>query len=403
MSAIFAVSNYAIRYARFAWNPNSTPFWTLLALYAIAEVISEKQKRKYLWSVVAGIAIGIGVQLHTTLLLFLPMTTIVVFGYLAFKNKKVLGYFFAILAVSLFLNTPQIVNEYQHNGENIKAFFGGVKTKQGAESTLTNNLLHGTSCWVQGNIDIISGYEISDKCSFAPGARTGETVVFLLGFVFVLGGTILGFRYLSAELDADKKSFLAVVSVFTGIAFLIFIKLAFELSVRFYLVLIFLPFLLLGFWIQFLREKFHAQYGLILAVSALVFISSNLYFVHKAFAELADYSQKGGTVDVITLKQAEEFSDFISANYAGAPEIYITGNGKFLFKAYKSIKYLVEKNNTKLLLANTKTALPRQYFYVARSAKKIKLQQDPTATVLQLKTYGKFTIMLVQRSAIVQP
>ncbi len=30
LTAIFAVSAYAIRYSRFGWNPNSAPFWTIL-------------------------------------------------------------------------------------------------------------------------------------------------------------------------------------------------------------------------------------------------------------------------------------------------------------------------------------------------------------------------------------
>jgi len=395
--AIFAVSAYAVRYARFAWNPNSTPFWTILALYAIHEVISQGKNRKLLWSAVAGVAIGIGVQLHTTLLLFLPITTIIIFGYLAIKNIKIIKYFFIVLAMVLLINVPQFVHEYQHNGENIKAFFGGVKTKQ-EKNSIVENVLHDSSCWVQGNIDIISGYEISDTCSFDPGNKD-DLVVFVLGSLFVLGGAILGLRYFLNEKDADKKAFLGIIFAFIAVSYLIFIQIAFELSVRFYLVLIFLPFILLGFWIKFFWEKFRINHNLVLMIVAGLFIFSNLFFIYKSFVFLADYDKKGGTVDVIILKQAEEFSNFITANSGNAPEVVIDGNGKFLFKAYKSIKYLVEKNsNAKLLLANTKTATPSQYFYIGRLAKKAELLKDPDIKISQYKTYGKFTILFVQNN-----
>ena len=399
--AIFAVSNYAIRYARFAWNPNSTPFWTILALYAISEVISVRQNRKYLWSVIAGVAIGVGVQLHTTLLLFLPATAIVVFGFLAFKNVKILKYFFVILAVSLFLNIPQFISLDQTGGRNFYAFFEGAKTKQNAESTLTNNVLHGTSCWVQGNMDIISGYEISDKCSFTPGANVGDTMAFLLGFVFVLGGTILGFQYLRGEKDEDRKLFLSLVSVFVGISFVIFLKLAFELSVRFYLVLIFLPFLLLGFWIQFLREKYADHCDQILLITAILLVCSNLFFVQNYFAGLANYANKGGgDINITILSEAEQYSQFIVANSGGANQLYLDGDAKFLFKAFKPIKYLVGKSNMDLQQVNVKVLPKGPYFYIGSSKDMVKMLNDPSVKILESKVYGQFTIVLKQQNNV---
>jgi len=397
MSAIFAVSAYAIRYARFAWNPNSSPFWTILFLYAIHEVVSEKNNRKFLWAMLAGVAIGVGVQLHTTLLVILPITAVVVFLYFSFKNTKVIKYFFVILAMSLLINAPQLISEYQTKGDNIKAFFGGVKIKQQAESSIPSNVVRSTSCWIQGNLDIISGYEISDTCSFKPGRNMGNTLAFLAGAVFVVGGTILGFRYFLKETDTDRKSFLGIVFLSTGITYLIFLKYAFELSVRFYLILIFLPFFLLGFWIQFLGKKFRVRYARLFLIATALFICSNLFFVHKYFAALADYGNPGGgSVDVVILKEAEVFSQFIVANSDNAKDIYIGGDGKFLFKGYKSLKYLVGRSKINLLMADKNSQLPNQYFYVASSSKKEKLQSDGNMKIIRYKTYGSFAVLLMQ-------
>ena len=93
LTAVFAVSAYAVRYARFGWNPNSSPFWAILFLFALCEIFSEKENQKFWWSIAAGAAIGVGVQLHTTLLAILPATAVVVFGYFSFKNRKFLKYF----------------------------------------------------------------------------------------------------------------------------------------------------------------------------------------------------------------------------------------------------------------------------------------------------------------------
>ena len=396
LTAIFAVSNYAVRYARFAWNPNSTPFWAILALYAITEIISQKDNRKFLWSAVAGIAVGIGVQLHTTLLLLLPITAIIIFGYIAFKNIKILKYFFVILAMSLLINAPQLLNEYQTGGKNVKAFFGGMKIKK-EEASFVEKILHSSSCWVQGNADIISGYEISDTCSFEPGKNKGDLFVFVFGTLFVLGGTLLGLRYLKKESDPDRKYFLALVFVYMAVAYFVFTLIAFELSVRFYLVLIFLPFLLLGFWIKFFREKVRTKHFLILLIATIPFIFSNLCFVQKSCANLASYSREGGgDVNVTILSEAEDFSQFIVANSNNEKTVYLDGDVKFLFKAYKPIRYLVGKSNINLVLINKKLPLPQEYFYIGSSKDKEKMFKDQNIKILQYKTHGEFSVMLIQ-------
>lgn len=397
MSAIFAVSEYAVRYARFAWNPNSMPFWTILFLYAIHEVVAEKSQRKYLWSVIAGVSVGVGIQLHTTLLVILPLTAIVIFLYFAFKNAKIIKYFFVILAMSLLINAPQLLSEYQTGGRNLKAFLGGVKSKQQTESTLLNNTIRGTSCWIQGNLDIISGYEISDTCSSDPRKSAGDTLAFLFGLVFVLGGTILGINYFLKETDIDRKSFLGILFLFAGISYLVFLKFAFELSVRFYLILIFLPFVLLGFWIQFFRKKFSVRRMYILLVATAFFVFSNIFFVQRYFTALADYGNAGGgRVDVIILKEAEVFSQFIADNSDTGKEAFITGDGNFLFKAYKPIKYLVGRSNVDLTLMDKNSQLPGRYFYVASLSKKEKLLKDENIEVLKYQTYADFAMLQVQ-------
>jgi 4-amino-4-deoxy-L-arabinose transferase-like glycosyltransferase len=405
-SAILALSTYAVFYARFAWNPNSIPFWTILTLYTIHEIISGKCQKKYLWSVVAGVAIGIDVQLHTTLLVILPIFTVVIFGYLSIKkSRKILKYFFVIVVFSLIINLPQLIDAHQTNGKNITAFFQGLKTKQKSENSILGNLLQSTSCLIQGNIEIISGYEISDKCSFDFGKSKADTSVFIFGSVFVLGGLILAIRYFLKEADADRKYFLGMVLVFTGITYLIFAKTAFELSVRFYLPLIFLPFILLGLWAKFFQEKIKIGQNVILLIAGVFLISSNLFFVQKSFATFANYGKLGGgDVNVTILKEAEEFSNFIVANSDNEKKVYIDGNKEFLHKAYTPLKYLVGRSNIKLtLLKKLKNLpIPKQSFQVVSQKKKKKQLLDPSGNILRYKDYGSFSMLLVQTNGSLQ-
>ena len=53
LTAIFAVSAYAVRYARFGWNPNSLPFWAILFLLPFRNFF-RKENRKFWWSLAAG-------------------------------------------------------------------------------------------------------------------------------------------------------------------------------------------------------------------------------------------------------------------------------------------------------------------------------------------------------------
>lgn len=343
---LFAISLYAIQYSRFSWNPNSAPFWSILALYALHEVIAKKVNNKLLWAIVSGVVIGIGMQLHSTLLLFLPITTIILFGILVLRRFLIVRYFFVILFIALFLNLPQLVSEYQTGGSNAKAFFGGMETKQEGGDSLVSRIWRDTSCFTQGNINILSGYEISNECVLKVN-RKGDVAIFALGFAFLLGGIALGLRSFWQEKDYDKKAFLGIVFLYSAIAYIIFIPLAYEISMRFFLVLIFMPFMLLGFWLSFFSEKLlRNRVDYLYAIVTLIFAGLNIFFVSKYFINYLNYDKgmvTGGQIDAVTLKEVEGVSNFIITNSGSASIVYISGNQQYLFKAIKPIEFFVKK------------------------------------------------------------
>jgi len=398
LTAIFSVSSYAVFYSRFAWNPNSTPFWTILFLYALFEIFSKKENKKIFWSVIAAIAVGVGVQLHTTLLLFFPLLLVIIFGYAIFlkRKKSFWKYFFIILAISLFLNTPQFINEYQTGGGNAKEFFRGMEKKKEAE-TFFEKVAHSSSCWVQSSAYIVSGYEIDDKCSFKPEKNKLDVIIFTLSSIFLIGGVALGIKRIRNEKEEDERFFLMIILVFTVIVYLIFIPLAFELSVRFFLVLIFWPFLILGFWLEFFREKLIRYFKFILLAIFILFVFSNLFFIYKIFAENRRLQTSGDDkqIEYIMLGEVENIANFIIENSDNTKKIYLDGNGQFLFKSFKSIRFLTRRSGIELIELNKEN--PQRYFYLASLNKKDKILNSQSENILDYKTFGRFTIILMRK------
>src|SRR4030043_2138603 len=46
VAALYAFNFVMIQFSRFAWNPNSVPFWTLLTFFALLKSVDEKIKKK---------------------------------------------------------------------------------------------------------------------------------------------------------------------------------------------------------------------------------------------------------------------------------------------------------------------------------------------------------------------
>lgn len=396
-TALFAISSFAIEYSRFAWNPNSSPFWAMLSLYGIHNVISQKNTRKLLWSIITGIAIGVGVQLHTTLLLFLPTTTILVFGFLFFRKKNLLKYLFVIITLSLFLNTPQFINEYRTNGANINKFFDGINDKQSVSNEKNSKILRNSSCWTESNILILTGYEISDSCEIKTSDKPYELAMFALSAIFIFGGALLGLKYFLKEQDSDKKHFLAILFLYLGIAYAIYMPLANTLLMRFFLMLIFFPFVLLGFWMKFAKEKLPANSVYFIFAPIFIFIAANIFFVSKSFIDLSGYIEGQGGGSVVrntTLEELEKVSEFIVRNSDGEKDVYIEGNEQYIKKSLKPIKFLASRSGINLLPAEENNAREKHVFYLTNYSQKKEKKLKEKIPPVEYSACGRFIIYL---------
>lgn len=366
LTAIYSFSFFAIKYSRFAWNPNSTPFWTMLFLYAFSEVIEQNKKsakggsawggKKILWSIVAGISLGISFQLHTLLLIAFPILSVLLLVYfsLIIKHSKLWKNAIIILFFALLLNITQIASEIKTKGENTRYFFNAITLKNGnnKNKSLLGNIKKDLVCHINGNVNIISSLGSAEECQlYSSKDSTLYKMSFsLFGIIFSLGGFILMFYRLKNKNNSEDKTFLKITLSYIIISFLLFIPLINEIAIRYFLVIIFMPFIFLGLWIEFLLKKIKFKNSLLfIAIAILIFLSTNIFTIKKNFTEWSNYS-KNTTVNFenTILKEVELMASFIIKNSEDKNTVFMDGKNLYIFKFQKSIEYFTEESGIKI-------------------------------------------------------
>jgi len=361
LTALFAVSFYAVRYARFAWNPNSTGFFVILLLYALFELFESKRRQAF-WATIAGIAFGIGMQLHTLYLLVMPIVLLFFFIYGAVKKRfswKNLIIFIAVVAV---INIPQIIQGSRTNGENAKAFYHEVIATNIGLTKIIRNAPPALFCHVQENAQIVSPFSYSNTCDFlydplrispyktgVPWLDTKGAIVWVavsLAFVFTIGGYLLLIYYLRRETDEKRKGFLALILVFSLTSYVVLIPIIKLASARFFVYYEFLPFLFLGLWAKFLLEKMKRNFVLVfLSIFAVILAAANLLVIKQSFARLAGNGYSRDNVEESSSFGEEEYlANFILKNSGDYKTACIMGDGSGLFKIQKPIRYFFQDN-----------------------------------------------------------
>jgi len=332
--AIFASSLFLITYARFTWNPNLLPFFILFFMYALLRATNEENKKMRGWWLVAtAAALGILSQLH-----FLAMAIIFVVGviYLIIKRPKIKILFWGLSVLTVFvLNFPLIVYDVETGGDNVNQLFETVNDKTDSKSsrnllekTVKNLAENSSMYWI-----ILTGYQDFDMPEFSFSAKKiidveckeicrrnllQETLAasfFAAGFLLLLWRT---FR----EKDSQKKDFLILNLILFAVSAAVFTLLAYDLSPRFFLVVIALPFV---FWGLVMAEisKFLRARNLIW-ILAMVFVAFNLYFTANLFTQLADAKNESIEMETdrimkqktrITLEQQEMIADYMAEQY----------------------------------------------------------------------------------------
>ncbi len=251
--SVFSFSFAFVQFGRFAWNPNSIPFWSLLLMTSILKIqqsLSEKQKGT--WLILAAISFGIVSQLHFIALLGFPVSILLFWFFYHPVNIKV-RYWCYSLSAFLLVNLPLVLNDTVFGGENWRQFFGALSSGVEEKRGFVENLLK------------FFEYASSNLTFFVSSLNSKELgilwIVALLIFIdaFCLAVLCWQRKYkkevLFENVDDKGGSFL-VLNMCWFLGFIpLYYKLAFDMdNLRFWFPIFVVPFLIIALY---LRMFFH--------------------------------------------------------------------------------------------------------------------------------------------------
>lgn len=262
-TALFAASFIAIQYARFAWNPNSIPFWMLLTFFALLKFSQSKSERqKYVWLAAGAVGWGVVSQLHFLVFVTLPVL-ILLFLFWNGSVKK-MGWKGALLVffILAMFYSPVILSDVKTGGDNISQFIFALKNKPQADYSFSQKFFQ--------NFINHGNYYTLYPTSYI--SRTGKTSM-LAGLVLVFATLLKMFWALREEKDEKRKAFLRAIFVWFFGFFFLLAPFAFQIRPRYFFPVFFLPFIFFTFWFEWALEWKKKKYlGRVLA--ALVFLGA---------------------------------------------------------------------------------------------------------------------------------
>lgn len=413
--AVLAVSYFAIRYGRFAWNPNSIPFFSILFLYGLVGMLGKKKKENYFWLVCVAIGLGVGIQLHTVLLFSLPAVFFLTLLFLWRKHQLRAKSVALIVFIVLLFNIPQIIYEFETGGSNTRALLVSTASQSGDNSILLRNTGFILACQLQANTHILSSAFAMEACGrgapmFAPGFFQDENertrffsdtlLVFavIISVVFSLGGYALLVRGLRRKQDEEKKNFLLLVGVFNLIVFFVLIPVASEITLRYFIMLFLVPFVLFGLWLEYLQEKLHDR-----KFVPIIFFVWLAVLNIQTIAKAADTLEKrvASDVDTAIFGEIEPMVEHLLSVADGAGVLYVDGNGDYEKRYFAPLRYLAKRSGLSLveIRKNTHIEDSATIIYITGKNKKQLSSKDDLygATVKSVKMFHAVVIFVLRK------
>lgn len=419
---VFSTSLFMVTYARFGWNPNMLPFFVILLLWALLKAVDiEEEKKRGYWLILTAFLFGVVAQFHFLAMIVLSVTIV---AFLIYKRPKIKTRFWAgSVAILLFLHIPVIINEIKTGGENSKLFIEAVTDKsenkksytliEKAAENYSENVL---KYWIiltgsqtaelpelrvreeKGNFDIKCDQDCRDNLAKGAIALT----IFTLGLVLLMLEIIL-------EKIVQKKDFLILNTLLFIISFGVFTPLAFDMSPRFFLIIIPLPFIFLGLLIRrigkIVRIKNFAW------VVVVIFAAFNLYFTSNYLIQLSNAKEEQFEIGKdrilkqktrITLEQEIAITDYLESfynknNYA----VFYSGQSEF----HRAFSYLLDgRKIPRDGISKSKICRQGNYFLILRSQSDINNYNSyfERFTLINKKEFGTLSVFhLSPKSAII--
>ena len=410
LTGLFSVSFFAIKYSRFAWNPNSTPFFVLLLLLSLYEFMTNKERVDWKWIASLGIAIGIGIQLHAILLILFPATTLFIFVFLMKKNWRLWKKWAVVLAVVVFLNIPQIINEFETGFMNSRNFVYSLETKNRNENNnLLKNIGEDADCHIEANFFMLSSLgENTCNLSYIKILFSSKSAKFIAktknnifwleiisGFLLSAFGYGLLIYHSFKETNERKKYFLRLITLYATLSFFIMQSILVNPEFRYFINTLFIPFILLGFIIDFLLKKFYRR-SLVVSISICIFIfflTTNIFSIQSFAKEFS--ANTANDAHFVFLGETEHMANYLVDYSKNQNEIYLIGGSMYVSTFSKPLGYLLEKQQLTLIPAeNMVRVIPpeKPLFYITQNSDEKPDLEIRDRKVENYKNFGRIRI-----------
>lgn len=373
LAGLYSISFFAVNYSRFAWNPNSIPFFVLLLILALYEFLKNKEQVGWKWVIILGLALGIGSQLHIISLMLFSVTTFFVFIFTIRKNLIIWSKWIIVFLIFIMLNLIQLNNELKTNFSNSNIFLNQISIHT-ADNNIMAKIENNADCHLEANFYMLFSLG-GNNCSlnfvkFFIGniPKTIDTLALkfiLLGsFIFSFLGYFLFFRRFWKEKNLDKKYFLSLIAMYSGVVFLImFFVVDDNIENRYFNCVFFMPFIFLGLFSNYLNKaRFKLKVGniliLLLFFSIIVF---NGFSIASAAKELLEKGKTGFHSDFLGV--IDPVSKYLLENSNGNKNIYLAGNENIMH-IYKPLKYFMEREDMNLIRIYRDNQIPFESFPV---------------------------------------
>jgi len=419
LTAIYAVSYYAVEFSRFAWNSNPMPFFALLYLLSLWKFLSEKEKTHWGWIVGIGVAVGVGIQLHTILIFLLTSVTLVAFFISMKSNWRLWNRWLVIIAVALLLNTNQIISEANHKFSNTKRLLRlsvGSTESTGTRGKL-NNLALDAVCHSQANAHIISSLGNKVDCDYLTTAAMmykqkllgipvdmKKIIRIAISLLFSLCGYGLLIHFYRRELDQKKKTFLGLICLYVGLAFVIIYPIIIDAPLRYYLPLFFVPYFFLGFILELIRRKYARLFLPSMFAAGALMIGFNF---NTMISEAKLYAANNHSrPQYVVLGELNHMRDYIVSQTNSQKIIYMIADGKYMQNYYYPLFYVLqEKNITLLRELKDLNAIPSDapLFFVGKKGEGGQVDNTKGFSIKQYQNFGEIGIYILNSQKKSQP
>lgn len=381
LTGLYTISFYVLEYSRFAWNSNSIPFFVILFFYSMLEFLEADERTHFVWIALLGVAMGVGIQLHTLLLFIIPSVFVMTALYLLKRNWRVWKKLVLVLGIVLILNAGQIQSEFETGGANTRLFFEAFTDRSGSGTgRFWTSLKLDALDHIEANAHILSslgdrGNFVFPSLLFHP-EKTKNHILYaiyfagiILSFLFsVFGYGRLGYLAWKEE-NVRKKYFLCLILLYVSLSFLVMFSIARGMPLRYFMHTTVIPFVLLGLCLDWLRTRIPQWYTTSSVCIFVLLFATNMNTLTVEARELT--SGNRGDSGYVVLGEANRIVDYMLQQSLPEKEANFFGGTQYASPYYRALKYLAEKKNFKLNLVNRRNSpvSDKPYFFIAGSLK----------------------------------